>query len=144
MPPTRPQYPPEFRAEAIRLVREGGRTPQQLAKDLGCTSETIRNWLKQAERDEGQRSDGLTSVEREELRRLRAENRVLGMERDLLKKRSCHVAAPRWMKMAVRRSVSELAAFWCREPDKKTELVAGRHHGLLPHEGVSTRGKVVS
>ena len=92
MPPTRPQYPPEFRAEAIRLVREGGRTPQQLAKDLGCTSETIRNWLKQAERDEGQRTDGLTSLEREELRRLRAENRVLRMERDLLKKATAFFA----------------------------------------------------
>ena len=92
MPPTRPQYPPEFRAEAIRLVREGGRTPQQLAKDLGCTSETIRNWLKQAERDAGQRSDGLSSIEREELRRLRAENRVLRMERDLLKKAAAFFA----------------------------------------------------
>jgi transposase len=92
MPPTRPQYPPEFRAEAIRLVREGGRTPQQLAKDLGCTSETIRNWLKQAERDEGHRSDGLTTPERDELRRLRAENRVLRMERDLLKKAAAFFA----------------------------------------------------
>jgi transposase len=92
VPTPRPQYPAEFRAEAIRLVREGGRTPQQLAKDLGCTAETIRNWLKQAERDEGQRSDGLTSLEREELRRLRAENRVLRMERDLLKKAAAFFA----------------------------------------------------
>jgi transposase len=86
MPRTRPQYAPEFRTEAIRLVRDGGRTPQQLAQDLGCSAETIRNWLKQAERDAGLRSDGLTSAEREELRQLRAENRVLRMERDLLKK----------------------------------------------------------
>ena len=92
MPPTRPQYPAEFRAEAIRLVRAGGRTPQQLAQDLGCSAETIRNWLKQAERDAGQRSDGLTSLEREELRRLRAENRVLRMERDLLKKAAAFFA----------------------------------------------------
>jgi transposase len=92
MPPTRPQYPAEFRAEAIRRVREGGRTPQQLAKDLGCTSETIRNWLKQAQRDEGQRNDGLSSIEREELRRLRAENRMLRMERDLLKKAAAFFA----------------------------------------------------
>ena len=86
MPQTRPRYAPEFRAEAIRLVREGGRTPQQLAQDLGCTTESIRNWLKQADLDEGRRNDGLTTAEREELRHLRAENRVLRMERDLLKR----------------------------------------------------------
>ena len=77
MPRHRAPYPPEFRAEAVRLVREGGRTPRQLAQDLGCPDETIRNRLKQADRDEGRRSDGLTTAEREELRRLPAENRVL-------------------------------------------------------------------
>ncbi|MGH3576647.1 MAG: IS3 family transposase [Mycobacterium sp.] len=84
--PTHKPYPPEFRIEAVRLVQEGGRTPRQLAVDLGCSEEAIRVWVKQAERDSGARSDGLTSLEREELRRLRAENRVLRMERDLLKK----------------------------------------------------------
>ena len=79
-------YPPEFRAEAVRLVREGGRTPRELAADLGCSEESIRNWLKQADLDAGRRHDGLTTEEREELRRLRSENRALRMERDLLKK----------------------------------------------------------
>ena len=92
MPRTRPLYASEFRTEAIRLVREGGRTPQQLAQDLGCSAETIRNWLKQAERDAGQRRDGLTTAEHEELRQLRAENRVLRMERDLLKKAAAFFA----------------------------------------------------
>ena len=86
MPRTRPPYPPEFRAEAVRLVRAGGRTPEELARDLGCTGQTIRTWLKQADLDSGRRHDGLTTAEREELRRLRAEVRTLRMERDLLKK----------------------------------------------------------
>ena len=77
MPKHRPPYPPEFRAEAVRLVREGGRTPKELAQDLGCSDETIRIWLKQADLDEGRRRDGLTTAEREELCRLRSENRVL-------------------------------------------------------------------
>ena len=86
MPRSRPPYPPEFRAEAVRLVREGGRTPEDLARDLGCTGQTIRNWIKQADVDAGRRHDGLTTVERDELRRLRSEVRTLRMERDLLKK----------------------------------------------------------
>ncbi len=89
---THRSYPPEFRAEAIRLVREGGRTPRELAADLGCSEESIRNWLKQADLDAGRRADGLTTSEREELRRLRAENRVLRMERDLLKKAAAFFA----------------------------------------------------
>ena len=86
MPRSRPPYPPEFRAEAVRLVREGGRTPEDMARDLGCTGQTIRNWIKQADLDAGRRHDGLTTVERDELRRLRSEVHTLRMERDLLKK----------------------------------------------------------
>ena len=92
MPRSRPAYPPEFRAEAVRLVREGGRKPERLARDLGCTAQSIRTWMRRAHLDEGRRSDGLTSEEREELRRLRAENRVLRMERDLLKKAAAFFA----------------------------------------------------
>jgi len=84
--PTHKPYPPEFRAEAVRLIQEGGRTPRQRAADLGCSEEAIRIWVKQAQLDAGQRTDGLTTTEREELRQLRAENRVLRLERDLLKK----------------------------------------------------------
>ena len=92
MPRSRPAYAPEFRAEAVRLVHAGGRNPEQLARDLGCTAQSIRTWVRQAELDEGCRADGLTTAEREELRRLRAEVRVLTMERDLLKKAAAFFA----------------------------------------------------
>jgi transposase len=92
MPRSRPSYAPEFRAEAVRLVREGDRNPEQLARDLGCTAQSIRTWIRQADLDEGRRGDGLTSAEREELRRLRAEVRVLKLERDLLKKAAAFFA----------------------------------------------------
>jgi transposase len=86
MPRTRPPYPPEFRAEAVELIRSGNKRIAELSRDLGITEQTLRNWLKQADLDAGRRHDGLTSSEREELRRLRTENRTLRMERDLLKK----------------------------------------------------------
>ena len=92
MPKSRPPYPPEFRAEAVRLVREGGRTPDQLARDLGCSGQTIRNWVRQADLDQGRREDGLTTVEREELRRLRREVKVLQQEREILKKAAAFFA----------------------------------------------------
>lgn len=85
-------YPPEFRAEAVRLVRGGGRTPRQLAADLGCSEEAIRTWLKRADLDAGRRTDGLTTEERGELSTLRREVRVLRMERDLLKKAAAFFA----------------------------------------------------
>ena len=93
MPKHRAPYPPEFRAEAVRVVREGGRTPKELDQDLGCSDETIRNWLKQADLDEGRRRDGLTTAEREELRRLRSENRVLREEREILRKAAAFAAS---------------------------------------------------
>ena len=83
---------PEFRAEAVRLVREGGRTPDQLARDLGCSGQTIRNWVRQADLDSGRRQDGLTSAEQEELRRLRREVKVLQQEREILKKAAAFFA----------------------------------------------------
>ena len=92
MPRSRPAYPPEFRAEAVRLVREGGRNPDQLARDLGCSGQTIRNWVRQADLDQGRRDDGLTTAEREELRRLRREVRVLQQEREILKKAAAFFA----------------------------------------------------
>ena len=63
-----------------------GRTPESLAEQFEPTAQTIRNWLAQADRDAGQRADGLTTDEREELRRLRRENKTLREEREILKK----------------------------------------------------------
>ena len=85
MPRTRPPYPPQFRLQMIELVRVG-RSPEALAKEFEPTAQTIRNWVAQADRDEGRRDDGLTTLEREELRRLRRENRRLREEREILAK----------------------------------------------------------
>ena len=92
MPKSKPAYPPEFRAEAIRLARTSGKPHAQIARELGMSGETLRLWLKQADRDAGTRSDGLTSDEQEELRRLRRENRILREEREILKKATAFFA----------------------------------------------------
>ncbi len=88
---TKPPYPPEFRAEAVRLLRSGGLTQGQVSQDLGVSTYTLRNWLKQSEVDAGER-EGLTSDERDELRRLRRENKVLREEREILKKAAAFFA----------------------------------------------------
>ncbi len=85
-------YPPEFRTEAVRLVREGSRPIGLVAKDLGVSDESIRHWVKQADLDDGRRSDGLTTEERHELVRLRRENRILREEREILKKAAAFFA----------------------------------------------------
>ena len=81
----RAPYPPEFREQLVELVRSG-RSPEELAKEFEPSAQTIRNWVVQADRDAGRRNDGLTSAEKEELRRLRRENKRLKMERDILSK----------------------------------------------------------
>jgi transposase len=92
VPRTRPPYPPEFRAEAVRLIRSSGKLIREVADDLGVSEQTLRNWLRQADLDDGHRSDGLTTGEQEELRRLRRENRVLRQEREILRKAAAFFA----------------------------------------------------
>ena len=85
MPRSRPPYSPEYRQQMVDLVR-GGRTPDSLSREFEPTAQSIWNWVRQAERDEGTRTDGLTTEEKEELRRLRREVRVLREEKEILKK----------------------------------------------------------
>jgi transposase len=85
MPKSHPPYPPEYRQRLIELVR-AGHTPEELARKFEPTAQAIRNWVVQADRDAGRRQDGLTTEEREELRRLRREVKGLREERDILKK----------------------------------------------------------
>src|SRR5918993_513121 len=89
--PHRTPYPPEFRAEAVKLVRGGDAPIAQVARDLGVNAETLRLWVRQADVDEGRR-DGLTTEEGAELARLRRENRVLREEREILKKAAAFFA----------------------------------------------------
>jgi transposase len=85
MPNSRPPYAPEFRQQMVDWVR-AGRTPEELSREFEPTAQSIWNWVRQAERDQGVRTDGPTTDEKEELRRLRREVRVLREEKEILKK----------------------------------------------------------
>lgn len=85
MPKSHPPYPLEYRERMIDLVR-AGRSPETLAREFEPSAQCIRNWVRQADRDTGRRTDGLTTAERTELQRLRRENATLREERDILKK----------------------------------------------------------
>jgi len=85
MPKSRPPYAPEFRRQMIELVR-AGRTPESLSREFEPSAQAIHNWVRQADRDEGRRDDGATSAERQELIRLRRENKRLRQEREILAK----------------------------------------------------------
>jgi transposase len=81
----RRSYPLEFRQQMVELVR-AGRTPEELSREFEPSAQSIRYWVAQAERDEGSRTDGLTSAEQEELKRLRRENKQLRLEQEILAK----------------------------------------------------------
>jgi transposase len=85
MPKAHPPYPAEFKRRLVELVR-AGRNPEELAEKFEPTAQSIRNWVRQADRDDGRRHDGLTTEERQELQQLRRENQVLREEREILKK----------------------------------------------------------
>ncbi len=88
MPKSRPPYPAEFRQQIVELFH-AGRSPQELSREFGCSTQTIVNWVGQAAIDAGKPllgKPGLTTAEREELARLRRQVRQLQMERDILAK----------------------------------------------------------
>ena len=85
MPKSRPPYAPEFRQQMIELVR-AGRNAESLSREFEPSAQAIHNWVRQADLDDGRRDDGATSAEREELRRLRRDNKRLRQEREILAK----------------------------------------------------------
>jgi transposase len=90
--PKTPPYSQEFKREAVQLLRTSGRSIPQLADELGCSPQSLRNWAWQRDVDEG-KAEGLSSAERDELRRLRREVKVLVEEREILKKVSLAAGA---------------------------------------------------
>jgi transposase len=93
VPRTNPAYPPEFRREAIRLVRasDEGHPIPGIARQIGVSDGTLRNWVNQDENDSGQR-EGLTTEEKEELRKLRRDVRILRQEKEILRKAAAFFA----------------------------------------------------
>jgi transposase len=88
----RRSFTPEFKAEIVECCRRGDRSVGQVAKDFDLTETAVREWVKQADLDAGNRSDGLTTADREELAALRRENRRLREDVDILKRATAFFA----------------------------------------------------
>jgi transposase len=86
VPRPRRFFPPEYKAEVVELIRSTGKSVGQVARELDLTETAVREWVKRADLDAGRRTDGLTTTEQDELRRLRRENRELREEREILRK----------------------------------------------------------
>ncbi len=156
MPRTRPPYPPEFRQEAVRLLRSGARSTQQLAVELGCSPQTLSNWLRQDQADRGERQDVFLSEERQRCRRpplcqdapLDGRGRSPVLDRDLRRARAARrrllrVRSRRRRNRGRRSRPAEHVAAFLAEP-KKIESVypdwdfwadtADRNRAFLPGE----------
>ena len=118
-------YPPEFRVEAVRLLGSGERSPKQLALELGCSEQSLRNWLRQDQADRGEREDMLSSQERAKLRELERENKVLRQELAFY-----HFPAAHWPKL---RSTNPLERV-NREIGRRTDVV-----GIFPNDASAIR-----
>jgi len=86
-------HPPEFRQRAVELARMGEKPVAQIAEDLGISDSCLRNWMRQADLDEGRRNDGLSTADRDELVKLRRELRVAKLEVEILKRAAAYFAA---------------------------------------------------
>src|SRR5216684_1664838 len=142
MPRTHPPYAPEYRRRIIELAR-AGRPIAQLAREFEASANAIRKWVKQAGLDEGLRSDGLTTAEREELNRLRRENRVLREEREILSKAAAWFATETgsvpsrrsnsWTRIRPSTGLPRCAGCWPSPPAAAMRGVSGRpQHGRAP------------
>jgi transposase len=120
VPNTRPAYPPEFRREAVRMLR-AGRTPRELAQSLGVSEHTPRNWRRQEQADRHERDDVITSDERDELRWLRRENARLKQERDLLKRAAAFSAAENERRCAASAAAPTISVLGVRVADDLVE-----------------------
>ena len=95
MPGNKAPYPAEFKTEAVKLYQQSGRNLQKIASDLGVSTNSLREWVRRAEREithDGQSRTSLHEDEREELKRLQRENRILREEREILKKAAAFFA----------------------------------------------------
>jgi transposase len=91
----RRQFDDDFKAQAVRLVVDEGKTISSVARDLDLTTSALANWVQRAHADRTHGRTGLTTTEREELARLRKENRELRIEREILKKAAAFFAKDR-------------------------------------------------